>query len=60
MLSTAFCHVLSVQIQREQKRRIKNRIRKELKKPSVMTNEEEKAVKNIWTLGLPDRWKLYR
>lgn len=52
--------VLSVQIQQNQKRKIKNRIRKELKKTSAMTEEEEKAVLNIWTLSLPDRWRLYR
>lgn len=39
---------------------MQNRIRQELRKPSAMTKEEEEAVENIWTLGLPDRWKLYR
>lgn len=52
--------VLSVQIQQNQKRKIKNRIRKELNKTSAMTEEEEKAVDNIWNLSLPDRWRLYR
>lgn len=60
MWSSALCHGLSVQIQQKQKKKIKKRIRKELKKTSAMTEEEEKAVENIWTLSLPDRWKLYR
>lgn len=52
--------VSSVQIQQNQKRKIKNRIKKELKKTSAMTEEEEKAVDNIWFLNVPDRWRLYR
>lgn len=60
MLNTAFCNVFSAQIQKKQKKKIKDRIRKELRNPSAMTTEEEEAVKNIWTLVRPDRWKLYR
>lgn len=60
MWSSALCHAYLYQIQQNQKKKIKNRIRKELKKTSAMTEEEEKAVENIWTLSLPDRWKLYR
>ncbi|TNM88642.1 hypothetical protein fugu_004896 [Takifugu bimaculatus] len=47
-------------IQPNQKRKMKNRIRKELNKTSAMTEEEERAVDNIWILSLPDRWRLYR
>lgn len=50
----------SVQIQREQKRRIKWKIRKELEKSSAMTEEEELAIWDIWSLSMPDRWRLYR
>lgn len=49
-----------VQTQKNQKKKIKNRIKQELRKTSAMTTEEEKEVEDIWTLGLPDRWKLYR
>uniref|UniRef100_A0A8C2WIA0 Zinc finger NFX1-type containing 1 n=1 Tax=Cyclopterus lumpus TaxID=8103 RepID=A0A8C2WIA0_CYCLU len=49
-----------VQIQRSQKKKLKNRIRKELGKSSAMTETEEDAVLDIWTLSQPDRWRLYR
>nr|XP_046239135.1 NFX1-type zinc finger-containing protein 1 [Scatophagus argus] len=48
------------EFQRKQKKKMKNRIRKELGKSSAMTEEEEEAVWDIWTLSLPDRWRLYR
>ncbi|XP_073324275.1 NFX1-type zinc finger-containing protein 1 [Pagrus major] len=48
------------EIQRVQKKKMKSKIRKELGKSSTMTELEENAVLNIWRLGLPDRWKLYR
>ncbi|XP_044066857.1 NFX1-type zinc finger-containing protein 1-like isoform X2 [Siniperca chuatsi] len=48
------------EMQRDQKRKKKNRIRKELGKSSAMTDKEEDAVLDIWTLSLPDRWRLYR
>lgn len=48
------------EIQRDQKKKMKNKIRKELRKSSTMTEEQEHAVVDIWTLALPDRWKLYR
>ncbi|KAI4900627.1 hypothetical protein NFI96_021503, partial [Prochilodus magdalenae] len=46
--------------QRHQKRKMKQMIRKELRKSSVMTEEEEMQVLNVWLLPLKDRWKLYR
>ncbi|XP_039653022.1 NFX1-type zinc finger-containing protein 1 isoform X2 [Perca fluviatilis] len=48
------------EMQRAQKRKLKNKIRKELRNSSVMTKEEEDAVLDIWTLSQPDRWRLYR
>ncbi|KAK2861853.1 hypothetical protein Q5P01_001386 [Channa striata] len=48
------------EIQKKQKKKIKYKIRKELGKSSAMTEEEEANVFNVWTLSLPDRWRLYR
>ncbi|XP_044203715.1 NFX1-type zinc finger-containing protein 1 [Thunnus albacares] len=48
------------EIQREQKKKIKSKIKKELGKTTAMTDEEEENVLDIWTLNLPDRWRLYR
>ncbi|XP_041800203.1 NFX1-type zinc finger-containing protein 1 isoform X2 [Chelmon rostratus] len=48
------------EMQRDQKRKMKSKIRKELGKSSAMTEQEENAVLDIWTLSLPDRWRLYR
>ncbi|XP_032369209.1 NFX1-type zinc finger-containing protein 1 isoform X2 [Etheostoma spectabile] len=48
------------EMQRAQKRKLKNKIRRELRNNSVMTKEEEDAVWDIWTLSQPDRWRLYR
>lgn len=39
---------------------MKKKIRKELGKSSAMTKEEEDNVFDVWTLSLPDRWRLYR
>ncbi|XP_072308697.1 NFX1-type zinc finger-containing protein 1-like [Eucyclogobius newberryi] len=46
--------------QPEQKRRIRNKIKQELKKDSTMTEEEAGLIADIWTLSVPDRWRLYR
>ncbi|XP_039590839.1 NFX1-type zinc finger-containing protein 1 [Polypterus senegalus] len=47
-------------MQREQKKRIKQRMKKELQKTSVMDKEEEEGIRDIWRLDLKDRWRLYR
>lgn len=47
-------------MQKRQKKKMKYKIRKELGKSSAMTEEEEENVFNVWTLSLPDRWRLYR
>uniref|UniRef100_A0A8D3C3X8 Zinc finger, NFX1-type containing 1 n=1 Tax=Scophthalmus maximus TaxID=52904 RepID=A0A8D3C3X8_SCOMX len=48
------------EMQRDPKMKLKNEIRKELRKSSDMTEEEENLVLNVWVLSLPDRWRLYR
>lgn len=48
------------EMQRDQKKKMKNKIRKELGKSSAMTDAEESAVLDIWMLSLPERWRLYR
>ncbi|KAM4582295.1 NFX1-type zinc finger-containing protein 1 isoform 2-T2 [Fundulus diaphanus] len=48
------------QIQRDQRRKMKNKIKRELGKSSVMTEEEESYVFDVWGLNLEDRWRLYR
>ncbi|KAL0977888.1 hypothetical protein UPYG_G00162780 [Umbra pygmaea] len=48
------------QIQRQQKKKIKQLTTKELGKTSKMTEDEEYTILNVWTLSLTDRWRLYR
>uniref|UniRef100_A0A3Q3JND9 RZ-type domain-containing protein n=1 Tax=Monopterus albus TaxID=43700 RepID=A0A3Q3JND9_MONAL len=48
------------QMQPKQRKKMKNKIRNELGKSSAMTKEEEDNVCDVWMLGLPDRWRLYR
>ncbi|CAB1415556.1 unnamed protein product [Pleuronectes platessa] len=48
------------EMQRDQRIKMKNNIRKELQSGSAMTEEEAVKVLDIWTLSLSDRWRLYR
>ncbi|KAI5619584.1 NFX1-type zinc finger-containing protein 1, partial [Silurus asotus] len=48
------------QMQRHQKKKIKQMVQKELKKSEAMSEEEERQVWNVWHLKLKDRWRLYR
>ncbi|KAM7422964.1 hypothetical protein PAMA_010818 [Pampus argenteus] len=48
------------EMQPAQKKKMKNKIRKELGKSMAMTDEEEENVLDIWTLSSQDRWRLYR
>ncbi|XP_017264129.2 NFX1-type zinc finger-containing protein 1 isoform X2 [Kryptolebias marmoratus] len=48
------------EIQPEQKKRMKNKIKKELGKSTAMTELEERNIFDVWTLSLKDRWRLYR
>lgn len=50
----------SLQFQRAHKKRMKQTIYRELAKTSAMTETEEGAVMDIWSLSLQDRWRLYR
>ncbi|NXA73722.1 ZNFX1 protein, partial [Thryothorus ludovicianus] len=43
-----------------QKRKIKQKIKAELRKVSTMTEEEANAVQDVWQLDLSSRWRLYR
>ncbi|KAM9759617.1 NFX1-type zinc finger-containing protein 1 isoform 1-T2 [Menidia menidia] len=48
------------QIQRNQRKKMKSKIRKELGKSSAMPEEEEDSIYDVWSLSLEDRWRLYR
>ncbi|KAJ8358613.1 hypothetical protein SKAU_G00151380, partial [Synaphobranchus kaupii] len=48
------------QIQKAQRKKMKHRIRRELTKSTAMTEEEEGALHDLWSLTLPERWRLYR
>uniref|UniRef100_A0A1A8CEK6 Zinc finger, NFX1-type containing 1 n=2 Tax=Nothobranchius kadleci TaxID=1051664 RepID=A0A1A8CEK6_NOTKA len=48
------------EIQREQRKKMKSKIRKELGKSSAMTEAEERHILDVWSLDLQDRWRLYR
>ncbi|CAL8240199.1 unnamed protein product [Gadus morhua 'NCC'] len=48
------------QMQRNQRKSIKRKFRKELDKESDMTEAEELAILDIWQLSLAERWRLYR
>ncbi|KAM4740439.1 NFX1-type zinc finger-containing protein 1 isoform 2-T2 [Anableps anableps] len=48
------------QMPRDQRRKMKNKIKKELGKSSAMTEQEEENVFDVWSLNLEDRWRLYR
>uniref|UniRef100_A0A3B4AX81 RZ-type domain-containing protein n=1 Tax=Periophthalmus magnuspinnatus TaxID=409849 RepID=A0A3B4AX81_9GOBI len=54
-------HILNIPMfQRDQKKRMKKKIKHELQKSSTMTETEERLITNIWTLSVPDKWRLYR
>ncbi|KAJ8260466.1 hypothetical protein GJAV_G00182490 [Gymnothorax javanicus] len=48
------------EMQKAQKKKMNRRIRRELVKSSTMSEEEEDAVFDVWTLPVRDRWRLYR
>ncbi|XP_041672918.1 NFX1-type zinc finger-containing protein 1 isoform X2 [Cheilinus undulatus] len=48
------------QIQREERKRLKNYVKRELQETSTMTETEERFIQDIWTLSMQDRWRLYR
>ncbi|XP_035244459.1 NFX1-type zinc finger-containing protein 1, partial [Anguilla anguilla] len=48
------------QMQKAQRKKLKLRIRRELAKSTAMSEEEEAALHDVWSLPLRDRWRLYR
>ncbi|XP_040837269.1 NFX1-type zinc finger-containing protein 1 [Ochotona curzoniae] len=46
--------------QRTQKKRMKNKMKKELRKLNAMTEAEANEIQDIWQLDLNSRWQLYR
>ncbi|XP_077192287.1 NFX1-type zinc finger-containing protein 1 [Paroedura picta] len=48
------------EVQRGQKKKMKEKAKKELSKPEAMTEAEAEAVGDIWQLDLDSRWDLYR
>ncbi|KAM7006466.1 NFX1-type zinc finger-containing protein 1 [Tautogolabrus adspersus] len=48
------------EVQPEERKRIKNYIKKELREDSSMSEAEEQAVVDVWALSMKDRWRLYR
>uniref|UniRef100_A0AAV2M8Z6 Zinc finger, NFX1-type containing 1 n=1 Tax=Knipowitschia caucasica TaxID=637954 RepID=A0AAV2M8Z6_KNICA len=48
------------ELQRNQKKQLKKKMKRELGKSSTMTETEERLTTNIWRLSLSDRWRLYR
>ncbi|NWR35552.1 ZNFX1 protein, partial [Tachuris rubrigastra] len=43
-----------------QRRKIKQKMKAELRKKNAMTESEAKAIQDLWQLDLSSRWKLYR
>ncbi len=40
--------------------KIKQMAKKELRKTSAMSEEEERQISDVWSLNLKDRWRMYR
>ncbi|XP_043566132.1 NFX1-type zinc finger-containing protein 1 isoform X1 [Chiloscyllium plagiosum] len=48
------------QVQRGERKKMKQKAQAELRKSGAMTAQEEERIFNIWMLPLKDRWRLYR
>ncbi|XP_043946062.1 NFX1-type zinc finger-containing protein 1 [Protopterus annectens] len=48
------------QMQKKQKKKLKQRVKNELSKGDVMTAEEVDEITDIWSLDVNTRWRLYR
>ncbi|XP_052040295.1 NFX1-type zinc finger-containing protein 1 [Apodemus sylvaticus] len=46
--------------QRSQKKKMKRRVKVELRKLNTMTEAEASAIQDVWQLDLSSRWQLYR
>ncbi|XP_061687607.1 NFX1-type zinc finger-containing protein 1 [Syngnathoides biaculeatus] len=47
-------------LQRDQKRKMKRKILRELSDQTAMSEAEESTILDIWALSMADRWRLYR
>lgn len=50
----------SLQITASQRKKMKQKMRVELRKLSAMTELEAKSIQDLWQLDLSSRWRLYR
>ncbi|KAL3848155.1 hypothetical protein ACJMK2_019032 [Sinanodonta woodiana] len=48
------------EVQKEQKKKIKKRVRHELAQNDMMSKAETDRLQNLWTLRQKDKWRLYR
>ncbi|TRY97415.1 hypothetical protein DNTS_016604 [Danionella cerebrum] len=48
------------QKQKHHKKKLKDFAKHELKKTSIMSEEQEKSITDLWSMSLKDRWTLYR
>ncbi|XP_043088038.1 NFX1-type zinc finger-containing protein 1 [Puntigrus tetrazona] len=53
-------HQENWQIQKHQKKKLKQMAIRELRKTSAMNRNQERQIKDVWSLSLKDRWRLYR
>lgn len=51
---------LCPQTQRSQKKKMKRRVKVELRKLNTMTEAEASVIQDVWQLDLSSRWQLYR
>lgn len=47
-------------MQPAQRRKMKQKMRAELRKLNAMTEAEARAIEDLWQLDLSSRWRLYR
>ncbi|XP_069507285.1 NFX1-type zinc finger-containing protein 1 [Ambystoma mexicanum] len=48
------------EVQRDQKKKMKRKMKFELRKLNAMTEAEAEAILDLWSLDLKSRWRLYR
>jgi len=51
---------MCVQVQGHQKKKMKQMVRKELRKTSALSEAQERHIRDVWSLSQIDKWKLYR
>lgn len=57
---TAYWGAFFLQITAAQRKKLKQKMKVELRKLSAMTELEAKAIQDLWQLDLSSRWRLYR